>query len=215
MSEIDEIKRTKIDKDQGYGPLSKRGYGKVLPMTVHGYEIRYRKPEYSDYIELGVWDGNKGAATMRISPVMYQGIKAYQVGWVGLNPKYQGQQLGYELYKGLITLMGINLTSTGSHSEGARKLWLRLSQDPKISAYGFDLGRDIVSKVKPDRSGTELRSTKKGVQVYSDDDGPESVGLILVKRGSTDDAKLDSMLRSKRKKKLDVFGTTRYSPISD
>lgn len=190
MTTISELARNEMPRDQERGPLSKRGFDDILPLAVQGYEIRYRKPEFSDHIELGVWDGDRGVAIMRISPASYHGIKAHSVGYIGLNPHYQGKRLGFELYKAMITQLEMTLLSSGSHSPGARKLWLRLSQDPEISAYGFR--GDAVFKVRPNRDATELTSTVSHISVYSNIEDDQT-GLILVKKGSSDDAKLDQL----------------------
>lgn len=217
MDKVTEIQRNEIDKNdvEHRLPAARSKYPKVLPMTVHGYEIRYYRQSDGD-IDLSVWDGPKGVAKLSISPVRYEDIKAYKVWSVALHTAYQGQQLGYELYKGLVTLMGINLVSVGSHSIGARKLWMRLSRDPKISAYGLDVGNRVVFKVRPDHKRNELKSATPGVKVYSDFD-EEPVGLIIVKRGSLDDAKLADLLgrssRAMKKSKPDVFGNKQHSPI--
>lgn len=214
MSGINEIERNYIRKNDVDSPSSKSNYPKILPMTVNGYQVRYNKSY--DEIEIGLWDGSRGVARMTMQPAMYNGIKAYSIGLIGLNPEYQGQRIGYELYKGLVTLMGVNLLSVGSHSPGARKLWARLSKDPAISAYGIDVGKTLVFKVKPNKKGNELTSTAKGIKVYSDlEDVP--VGLILVKKGSKDDQNLHRMLlagKSLRKSKPDVFGVTKYPSIN-
>lgn len=210
MDRVTEIARNTITKSDPSGPIGKSRYPKILPMTVHGYEIRYKNT--GGQIELSVWDGKIGAANLSITPSMFHGMKVYSVDYVGLNPKYQGQQLGYELYKGLVVLMGINLTSIGSHSVGARKLWLRLSQDPKISAYGFNLYTKEIFNVQPNKGETELKSTKRGIKLYSDYES--EMGLVLTRRGSKDDKKLDKMLKEPAaKNKPDVFGVTKFRPL--
>ena len=227
MSKITELTRNDISKSPPKPfNMKKEGYNDIFPMTVHGYEIRYKKNTFRPREKiLSVWDGNTGAAVLMISPVMYQGVRAYEIGSVALNPAYQGQQLGYELYKGLVVLMGINLISLDSHSPGASKLWARLSRDPKISAYGIDVENRIVFNVRSNKRGSELKSSKKGTSIYSDDPYEDNmIGLIMVKRASNDDVKLSKLLKNNKKKNVpdsskpdmnqsDVFGITKYDPI--
>jgi len=99
-----------------------------------------------------------------------------------------------------------------SHSAGASKTWARLSQEPKISAYGFDINDQIVFPVKPNASKTELVSAKKGITLYN----TYSTALMLCKRGSANDKRMaDLMDRSinPAKVKPDLFGNKTFHPL--
>jgi GNAT superfamily N-acetyltransferase len=54
-----------------------------------------------------------------------------------VQPKYQGQGIGYALYKGLIEIEDWTVMSD-DHSKGARKLWSNLNSDPNISVWLYE-----------------------------------------------------------------------------
>ena len=150
---------------------------------------------------------------MTLQPVDFKDQEVYQVSWVSVDEDYAGQGVGYELYRGLITLMNISLIQTTSHSTGARKLCARLSQDPKIRAWGFDCDDHLVFDVKPNASGKELTSCRRGIKIYKDD----FIGLALVRRKSRIDKFFTalneaSMLRI-TKRKHNPWGIKRFTPL--
>lgn len=69
--------------------------------------------------------------------------KIYQTG---VTPEYQGQKIGWALYKGLIVYSGINLIAD-EQSLGARKMWAALSQDPAVSVWALARTRSLNNPV--------------------------------------------------------------------
>lgn len=232
---INELYRNVIKKHEaklwGY---KKSDYTKELPISIGGFDVLSKSHSQQDIhgIMIGVFDGDTGVANMFLSPSDYQGIKCYHVEYTYLNPQYQGQAIGYELYRGVIVLMGIPLITVGSQSPGARKTWLRLAQDPQISAYGLDIDRDIIFNLQANKSQTELKSLGKRIQVYDND----SIGIILVIKNGPYARKLDRLRRETQDRvgfwdpifydklnvgkkamkptKPDIFGTKKFDPIT-
>jgi hypothetical protein len=212
---INELERNLVTQDQGSSPTIKSGYKYELPIIIGDYDVRYKKARVKGGISIrvSVWNGNKGVAELWLDPFDFRGLRVYQVSWAGLDPKYKGQGIGYQLYKGLISIIGLDIIQTTSHSIGARKTWLRLANDPKIVAYGFDWAKEIVFKVQPNKNKTELKSARGGIMLYDNN----TTGLVLVKRNSKDDkflAGLEAASLYKRDQKgPDVFGIKKFKPI--
>lgn len=226
---ISELERNIIKKSEAsLWPYSKNQYKNELPFQIDSFDVLYRKHSQDRYsgIIVSVWDGEKPVSNLFITPREYQGIKAYAVEYMAISPEYQGQNIGYELYRGLIVLTGIPLITTGSQSRGARKLWLKLAQDPQIKAYGFttDKFKDkMIFDLQPNKSQTELKSLGAKIIVYDN----WSTGLILVIKNGPYDRKLqklrvstqqragyfDSGMAKKmgitQKAKADIFGIRR------
>jgi len=238
---INELERNIIKKsDAKLWPYKRSDYTKELPISIGEYDVlsKTHSQRAGDNIStisgimVGVFDGETGVANMFISPSDYQGIKCYHVEYTFLNPKYQGQAIGYELYRGVIVLMGIPLITVGSQSPGARKTWLRLAQDPQITAYGLDIDRDIVFNLQANKNQTELKSSGKKIQVYDN----YSTGIILVIKNGPYARKLEKLRREtqdrvgyydplfydklsvdkniKKPTKPDIFGTKKFDPIT-
>lgn len=220
---VSELRRNPIRPDDAtkymYG-YSKSKFTAELPIVIGDLEVWY-KILPNKHILIGVFDKNKKVANLVIEPSTWKGLKLYHVGTVALHPNYQGQNIGYELYRGLIALLNINLTTVGSHSPGAQKLWMRLSQDNKISAWGIDIEDQSVFKVKPHPQKPELTSARTGKHVYDYGD----TGLILTKRGGKIDQELESRSRKRKTdatssdplktRRPDLFGVKQYTPLDE
>lgn len=210
-SELDELKRNPIGKT-GLEPEymdSRRGF-RDSGIVIDNLHVLYKKVRWGDKLIVGVWDKTTPVAEVVLNPVSWQNIRAYSVNRAVVVPRYQGQGIGEALYHGLITLLDINLLSNGSHSPGARKLWLKLAKDPSIKAYGFDTRTNQLFNVKPNKQKSELVSAKRGTLLYDN----YASGLILVKRNGSDDRKLDTLLKhSMVKPKKDPFGTKEFDPL--
>lgn len=198
-------------------PKDKHLYTKELPITIGNFDVRYfyyRKRKNRD-INVTVWDGDIGVVDMWLQPTVFAGLPVYQVTWVGTNPKYKGQGIGYQLYMGLIRIIGLSIVQTTSHSVGARKMWLKLAREPKIKAYGFDAPNGIVFDVAPNAKQTELRSTKRAIKLYNND----NTGMILVKANSKADKLFAALQKASAIKLKDegpnVFGLKTFKPLVD
>lgn len=207
MKKINELERGDwIGKDDIPGPLNpKKAFPNELPFTIGEYEVRWRKTKGND-ITVTVWDNNEGVARLELIPHTAMGIPTYHVDAVGLNSEYQGQGIGYELYKGLLKFTSLNLASVGVQSPGARKLWARLSQDPQVKAWGIDLKRNRWLEVKPNSAGTELMSVKGKPSLYSSKD----YGILLVKRNSKTDKLIAKMAADSEELPADIFGVKQH-----
>ena len=208
------MQRNQVARKYARAPTGKRYYRYKCPFTLGPYKVLYKKPR-TGKIEISVWDGDTGVATMTLDPTLYKFQPMYRVAWISVDEDYAGQNVGLELYKGLITIMGVNLIQTESHSPGARKIWSRLSQDPKIRAWGFDTDADIVFKVKPNKSGNELQSCRRGIKIYQDD----YIGLVMAKRNSKIDRFFSAMQTASSlalaKSKPNPWGIKRFSPVTE
>lgn len=232
---ISELERNIITKkDADLWPYKKSSYKGSLPITIGNFEVLFKRHAQKNYngILIGVWDDTVQVANMFITPEEFQGIKCYAVQYTAISPNYQGQNIGYELYRGLIVLTGIPLITTGSQSRGARKLWLKLAQDPQIKAFGFSLDKlanKIIFDLQPNKNQTELKSKSAKIMVYDN----WSTGIILVIKNGPYDRKLDKIKRvtqtkagyfdkdyfnkskePKTKKKPDIFGISSYKKTS-
>lgn len=211
---IDEIYYGHIDKDEAVLAVKKNSSWKSIPIYIDDYSV-YKSMD-GDELSLVVWDATNRKAVMQLllKPKKWQGINAYAVQSAYVAMAYQGQGIGFALYKGLIDLYDITLLSLGEHSIGARKLWMYLAKDPKIHAYGFDVLSSRVWDLSIDKKKKELKSIAGYPKVYGDND-PYN-GIILAKRNGINDKKLQVLLRaSKSKPKPDVLGMTKFDDLSD
>ena len=211
---INELTRNYVGKDAGGGPKRKSSYKNELPIVIGEYTVFFKKPNGKNgSIHIGVFDEQKGIAEMWLDPYQFNGIRVYQVTWAGLDPKYSGQGIGYQLYLGLITILGINIVQTTSHSVGARKTWLRLVKEPKIVAFGFDQENGILFHVEPNKAKTELKSAKRGIKLYDNND----TGMVLVKKNSRDAKYLEGLVAATLHKRgysePDIFGVKKFNDI--
>ena len=167
---------------------NKENYDKPLPIKINDYDIRYGKDHWATY-NVTAWDGDKLVMVLAMNPIAFYSIKGYAIDSANVEPDYQGKGLGYQLYKKLVTELDLVLISKDSHSVGARKTWVKLSQDPNLSIYGFNLVKSYIFKVKPNKDKTEL--TGKLEDLY-DKDG---TGVIMVRKNSYNDKRLTNMLK--------------------
>lgn len=190
MVKIAELERNKIGKKE-YNPFKydKANYAKVMPFKLAGYEVRYGKDKWAEY-NVTVWDGDKVVLVLAMQPITFYSIKGYAIDSILTEPEYQGKGLGYQLYKTLVTTMDLVLVSNESHSVGAMKLWVKLSQDPALTVYGFNLIKAKVFKVKPNKDKTEL--TNKLEDLYD----RSGTGVIVVRKNSFNDKRLTNMLKA-------------------
>ncbi len=63
--------------------------------------------------------------------------EGYQTHYSLILPEYQGQNLGYEVYKFFIQKLGLMLISGNEQSLGAQKLWTKLWHTPGIFVCGL------------------------------------------------------------------------------
>lgn len=210
-AQVNELDRNDITPDDMWVERGEnRSNYKDTGIVIDDLDVLYKKQKFGNGLFMGVWDGTNLIGEMEIDPVTYQGVKAYSVHHAVIDKEYQGQGIGWALYQGLISILGINLLSNGSHSVGARKMWLKLAQDPKIRAYGFDQKTDQLFIVKPNKQKSELVSAKKGTKLYDN----YGSGLILVKRNGPSDKRLERLLKqSTIKQPKDPFGTEKFSPL--
>lgn len=210
---IDELDYNRVAIDGGDAPTRKSRYKNVAPIVIGDYEVRY-KISRDNTLVVTVWDNNKGVAEFWLDPTKFMGLTLYQVDWAGVSPKYQGSGIGKELYKGLIKLMKLNLIQVQSHSPGARKVWLRLAQDPMINAYGFNFNDSTVFDVKPHKTKQELASTIRKVPLYNN----KSTGLMLVKKDTSADKFMRKLVEaSQLKAKLkddNVFKVKKFNTLN-
>jgi hypothetical protein len=230
---ISELERNVITKSEAHlWPYKREQFKGELPITIDTFDVLYRNHSQESYkgIVVGVFDGETPVANLFVTPKEYQGIKCYSVEYAAISPKYQGQNIGYELYRGLIVLVGLPFITTGSQSKGARKLWLKLAQDPQIKAYGFSTDKvgEKIFDLQPNKSQTELKSLGAKVMVYDN----WSTGLILVIKNGPYDRKLNKlkqasekqtgfynpidlkkMKKMKKEPKPDIFGVKSFKPI--
>ena len=160
-----------------------------MPFKLAGYEVRYGKDKWAEY-NVTVWDGDKVVLVLAMQPITFYSIKGYAIDSILTEPEYQGKGLGYQLYKTLVTTMDLVLVSNESHSVGAMKLWVKLSQDPALTVYGFNLIKAKVFKVKPNKDKTEL--TNKLEDLYD----RSGTGVIVVRKNSFNDKRLTNMLKA-------------------
>jgi len=214
--DIKEISYGYIEKDDEptLGTKKKKSWKKI-PLYIDYYEVYKMNISSSWDAEfiLKVWDPKNKQVVMELTlmPRRWENINAYAVYSAYVALKYQGQGVGFALYKGLIELYDLSLLSVGEHSIGARKLWMYLGQDPKIRAYGFHPEKQKAWKVAPDNKKKQLKTIGKNPPVYGNDNGH---GIILVKKNGVHDKKLQEFLkRKKNKPKGDVLGTTQFYDI--
>ncbi len=187
--------------------------GVILPFTIDNFKVF--AINYYGEINVSAYDGSKKIAKLILDAYRFKdfsAINTYSIQGAGVLPAYQGRGIGQALYEGLVKLCNINLCSFDSHSAGARKLWMRSSQDPKIMVWAVDIN-DQLRGTKP--------SLKKQELIY-DNDKPlygHSHGLIMTKRNGRDDKYLQTIFveqqkaRKSKQPKKDIFGTD-FSEIS-
>lgn len=181
-----------------YGSVSN---GKQLSGKIAGYIVKYVTDRYG--IKVRLFDGHKPILNLTLEPRKFMNINVYAVSSMYVHPEYQGNGIGLALYKNLILKRKLTIISTGSHSIGARKTWLRASQDMNINAYGFN--SSSAWKAGPNKKKTELTGLN-GMQIYG-----RSSGLMLTLKGGNTD-KIMTKLSRKRKKKstIDIFGNSKF-----
>lgn len=228
---ISELERNVITRGEAaFYPFPRKKFTGELPFNIDSYDILYKKHAQQGIsgIVVAVFDEEKLVANLFLTPFDYLGIKCYNVEYAAVSPEYGGQNIGYELYRGLVVLSAIPLISVVSQSKGARKLWLKLAQDPKITAYGFTIEDKVVFHLQPNKTQTELKSLKAKVKLYDNYDS----GMILVIKGGPLDRKLSKISSASQKKfgyfdkeefgkvskmatasKPDIFGIKKYKPL--
>jgi GNAT superfamily N-acetyltransferase len=173
---------------------------KVLPIKIDNFDVRYSNLEYIPSIS--VWDGRNKIAYLEIVPVAISDLKLYKVKSSKVRPLYQGRGIGEALYRGLVLFCDVSLAGI-DHSQGARKLWARLSQDPKISTWAVDDDADHSYRVIANPPVTELVLAANGKRIYGNS---EYTAVIVTKKNSSNDKKLIQMSK-KEKLGRDVLGT--------
>jgi hypothetical protein len=187
---IAELRRNKY----GQGDL---GIGSSLPPTalprepwqVQGYDVYIRLNQGYWYVDL--CDGEEIISKIilwhGIDPKLYQPVPGIEVMSSTVKRGYQGRGIGIDAYKSLVLKKHITLYSAGSHSLGARKLWVRLSQDRDIMVYATrKRGRQVAL---PIANGNEL--AVPGWRLY----GSEGTALMAVAAGSPVHHQISQLVR--------------------
>jgi len=187
---INELERNTLSKTGLHLPRKRSQFPKELPFKIEGFELRYIKNNWGE-TTVSAWDGDTEVMEITLEPIAYQSIRCHSIIKAVVNPQYQGKGLGLSLYKGLIINLDMPIISNDSHSPGARKMWVRLNQDPAVDVYGFDLSSNRVFAVGPDESGTELSASSKDVELY----GQPSTGVIATRKNGQADTIMKSLLR--------------------
>jgi hypothetical protein len=214
---IKEITRNSIARKYGDSAVvMKSPYKKTLPIKVGDYQVLYRfarNLKGKKQIRITVWDNRTYVAEMQLDPFEFFNIRVYEVIWVGVASAYSGQGISTQLYKGLVSKMGINLIQTVSHSEGAIKIWLRLAQDPAITAFGVDRSEGLVFNLEPHKNETELKSARRGIILYDNN----TTGMVLIKRGSKECKYFEGLVQATMHKRSitgpDPFGNKKFDEL--
>lgn len=185
---VNEISRNSLRKTSHNFNSIRSQFTKALPFKIEGFDLLYRKYASGETI-ITAWDGDSIVLELSIEPVVCFKIRTYSVEYANVHPDYQGRNLGLALYKALISNLDFSLLSNDSHSAGARKLWVKLNQDPLINVYGFDLKANRVFQVISNETGSELAAIPKEIKLYDQ----LSTGLIATRKNSQDDETLKSL----------------------
>jgi len=170
-----------------------------LGIKVNGFELRYRT--VFNEIEVSLWDHEMMAAKILFKAQHFRNIRAYTVMIAGVGKRYQGRGLMMETYKILVSKLGLCIAARDSHSTGARKQWMRLSQDPTMSVYGLSIDDNRVYAVRPNDAQTELQAVDPEIDLYDN----SFSGLIMAKKNSKDDKALARMAKD-HEGGADIFG---------
>jgi len=171
-----------------------------LPFKINGYDVCFKQSIYNTLVT--VWNDNEIIAKISMKKTPYGFYKVFSAG---VKPFYQGNRIGENLYRNLITKADISLISSDSHSPGARKLWLRLARDPEISAWGFDKtqhyeGRSGFIEIFPvtkSKESEELTGVDREVYTSEPDVEERFPSIVLTKRNGPVDRKLTELSTKK------------------
>jgi hypothetical protein len=171
--------------------------GKKLPIVIDNYGVYYKK--YSRNLIVTVFDQNTKIAYLELKPSRFLfGLNFYHVETARVRNEYQGRGIGEALYTGLITLCDVNLYSAGSHSPGARKMWMRLSENSKISTWAIDYHHCVHKTI----------SNNRKQELYLDKNKPaygKVQALALTKKNSIVDKRFQQIFNDQDS--ADVLGT--------
>ena len=187
---ISELERNGIKKDDAI-VVGAKPKTQPEPWKVQGFDV-YISQRGSN-IDIGVFDGNK--KIMRAQMIKTHGNVEYDwtplqgcsMSYIRVAPDYQGRQLGLELYVTLILKLHWPIYSVESQSPGARKTWIKMFQNPKISVYVLN-AEDHSCEI-PVVSGQELNLPS--VDIYNHG----HYSLIAVSSGTPDDNTLKMLIK--------------------
>jgi hypothetical protein len=160
------------------------------PWQVQGFDVYIRPSGNYKFVDL--YDGEEIIAKINLwqepDPELYQPVPGLEVLQSEVKRWYQGRGLGIEIYKSLILNNHVNLYSAGSHSVGARKLWVKLSNDSNLMVYATR--KKLQQVALPQQVGDEL--AVKGWRLY----GSEGTALVAVAAGSSAHHMLSKLVRN-------------------
>jgi len=150
---LDEIEPNDIDKADAKaldGPIhktilnavNKNLIDNVPHITADGIQYSvglYPDPKYLNPTGVFVHNGADLVAVLNLNPknpkIANSPFEIMIVEYMVVGTRYQGKNIGFTLYKDIITKANYNLGAYQSQSAGARILWKKLFNDPEISMY--------------------------------------------------------------------------------
>ena len=204
---LDEIEPNDIDKADARavsGPIDKKILDVLEPIPSVPYVTKYPAGLYKEpkgpTISLYVHNGADLVAVLNLDPknpkIASSPFEIMIVEYMVVGTRYQGKNIGFTLYKDIITKANYNLGAYLSQSDGARILWKKLFNDPEISMYAsndFSNKRGNV-KVYPVVIGPNgnLAAKVKGkvVSLYG---WGNTMGIIATAKGGALDQKILSI----------------------
>jgi len=143
---LDEIEPNDIDKADARavsGPINKKILDVLEPIPSVPYVTKYPAGLYKEpkgpTISLYVHNGADLVAVLNLDPknpkIANSPFEIMIVEYMVVGTRYQGKNIGFTLYKDIITKANYNLGAYLSQSDGARILWKKLFDDPEISMY--------------------------------------------------------------------------------
>ncbi len=163
------------------------------PTEVKGQYVKLRHTKLNiqigNYETFASMSGNRIIFTVwqQKQPVAYlEAWKNNKTLWIEtakVVKTHLGQRIIQSLYEQLILKMGMKLVAHGTHSPGAKKLWVRIWENPNLRVYALDKNKKY--EVKPNESNTELEISHKTNSLYRDMESLEDVvdfDLVAVKK---------------------------------
>ena len=226
---LDEIEPNDIDKADARavsGPIDKKILDVLEPIPSVPYVTKYPAGLYKEpkgpTISLYVHNGADLVAVLNLDPknpkIASSPFEIMIVEYMVVGTRYQGKNIGFTLYKDIITKANYNLGAYLSQSDGARILWKKLFNDPEISMYAsndFSNKRGNV-KVYPVVIGPNgnLAAKVKGkvVSLYG---WGNTMGIIATAKGGALDQKiLSRKVRSEQVDEAHIFNYPYWGWIS-
>ena len=152
---LDEIEPNDIDMADAKaisGAIDNKILDVLEPITNVSYITKYpaglyKDPDYRNTISVYVHNRANLVAQLDLEPnnatILGKIFKIMIVDYAVVATKYQRKNIGFTLYKDLITKANYNLGAYKSQSPGARILWKKLFADSEISLYASN---DFIKK---------------------------------------------------------------------